>query len=111
MPLDARVYAADVIDAIALIERFTQNLDFETYISDVMRISAVERQLSIVGEAVTQLSKLETKIVISHAKQIIGFRNILIHNYARVSQAVIWTIVVDALPTLKIECLKILEPH
>ncbi len=109
MPLEARVYAADIVQAIALIEQFTQGLDFETYMSDVMRISAVERQLSIIGEAVTQLVKLESGFPLSSAKQIIGFRNILIHNYARVSQAVIWTIVVDELPVLKEECNVILK--
>ena len=29
-----------------------------------------------------------------------GFRNVLIHRYARVSQAVVWTIVVEDLPVL-----------
>ncbi len=109
MPLEPRVYAADIVQAIALIEQFTQGLDFEIYLSDVMRISAVERQLSIIGEAVTQLVKLESGFSVSSARQIIGFRNILIHNYARVSQAVIWTIVIDELPVLKKECNVILK--
>jgi uncharacterized protein with HEPN domain len=110
MALDAKVYALDVVRAIDLIAEFTKGLSFETYTNDVLRVSAVERQLSVIGEAVTQFSKLEgTNIELSHARQIIGFRNILIHNYARVSQAVVWTIVQDHLPTLKLECQTFLE--
>ena len=65
-----------------------------------MMNSAVERQLSIIGEAIVQLLKLEPNVPIMAARQITGFRNILIHNYARVSPAVVWTIVQDDLNTL-----------
>ena len=109
MPLEVKVFAADILRAIALIEDFTQAIDFETYSLDLMRISAVERQLSIIGEAVTQMVKLNSGFAIRNAKQIIGFRNILIHNYTRVSQAVIWTIVIDELPILKVDCIAILK--
>jgi uncharacterized protein with HEPN domain len=69
---------------------------------------AVERGLSIIGEAVTQLVKIEPSARITSAKQIIGFRNVLIHNYARVSQAVVWKILQEDLPLLKIEIGKLL---
>jgi uncharacterized protein with HEPN domain len=87
-----------------LIELFVGTKTFHEYKGDVLLVSAVERQLSIVGEAVTQLKKLLPEGSVSNATQIIGFRNILIHNYARVSQAVLWTIVHDHLPVLKLEC-------
>ncbi len=109
MSLEAQIYAADILKAIGLIERFTKNFEYEAYCLDVLRISAVERQLGIIGEAVTQMVKLNSSFSVRNAKQIIGFRNILIHNYARVSQAVIWTIVIDELPVLKIECEAIVE--
>ena len=109
MALDARVYALDIVRAVALLEQFVGQLSFEEYTADVLRVSAVERQLGIIGEAVTQLAKLEGNVQLSSARQIIGFRNILIHNYARVSQAVVWTILHDHLPTLKLECQTVLE--
>lgn len=103
MPLDAQTYLFDIVQAVEAIEEFTQNQTFETYSQSRLLVSAVERQLSIVGEAMTQLLKHEPNAPISSAKQIIGFRNILIHNYARVSQAVIWKIVQEDLPVLKAE--------
>ena len=109
MALSAAVYAADVLTAVDLIERFVGAKTFDEYEANVLLVSAVERQLSIVGEAVTQLKKLLPEGFVSNATQIIGFRNILIHNYARGSQAVLWTIVNDHLPVLKLECPALLE--
>jgi uncharacterized protein with HEPN domain len=109
MPLDAKTYLFDIVNAIAAIEQFVGVRDFDAYSSDALLVSAVERQLMIVGEAVTQLRKVDPAATISSAAQIIGFRNILVHNYARVSQALIWTILQDHLPTLKRECQTMLE--
>jgi uncharacterized protein with HEPN domain len=53
--------------------------------------------------------KLEPNAPITSARQITGFRNILIHNYARVSPAVVWTIVQDDLETLYNEVTALLE--
>ena len=100
MPVDARTYLFDIQKSIELIREFTQDQTFEMYQKNVMMNSAVERQLSIVGEAIVQLLKLEPNMSITAARQITGFRNILIHNYARVSPAVVWTIVQDDLETL-----------
>jgi uncharacterized protein with HEPN domain len=43
---------SDILNAIALIEEFTVDINsFDQYTSDFKTKSAVERQLSIVGEA------------------------------------------------------------
>lgn len=109
MPLDPRTYLFDIIAASEAIETFTAGETFESYAANYLLISAVERQCSIVGEAVTQLFKLEPDAPISAAKQIIGFRNILIHNYARVSQAVVWKTIKEDLPRLKAEAQSMLQ--
>ena len=100
MPVNAQTYLFDIQKSIELIREFTQDQTFEMFQENAMMNSAVERQLSIVGEAIVQLLKLEPNISITAARQIAGFRNILIHNYARVSPAVVWTIVQDDLETL-----------
>ena len=70
---------------------------------------AVERGLSIIGEAVVQITKFHPAIQLTSSKQIIGFRNILIHNYARVSQAVVWKVLKEDLPILKEEVETLLQ--
>ncbi|MGL4611926.1 MAG: HepT-like ribonuclease domain-containing protein [Trueperaceae bacterium] len=102
MPLEAKVYLYDIQQAIERVEKIVQDKKFESYVSDETLVWAVERGLSIIGEAVTQLIKVNPSAEIASAKQIIGFRNVLIHNYARVSQAVVWKIIQEDLPILSI---------
>jgi uncharacterized protein with HEPN domain len=101
MPLEARVYIYDIQQAIKRIEKITEDKTFEANASDETLVWAVERGLSIIGEAVTQLMRVSPEAMITSAKQIIGFRNILIHNYARVSQAVVWKIVQEDASVVK----------
>jgi uncharacterized protein with HEPN domain len=66
--------------AIDLIEKFTVDItNFKTYQNDLKTQRAVERQLAIIGEALNKLKKIEPDLEIENAKQIIGFRNRLIH--------------------------------
>lgn len=109
MPPDARTYLYDIVSACERVARFVAGRTFEAYTADEVLVSAVERQCSVIGEAVTQLLKLEPDATISNTRQIIGFRNILIHNYARVSQAVVWTTVKEHLPLLEQESREMLE--
>jgi uncharacterized protein with HEPN domain len=80
MPLDAGTYLFDILSAVEAIEEFTAGQSFETYMQNRVLVSAVEWQLSIAGEVTTQLAKLVPNLPIKSAKQIIGFRNVLIHN-------------------------------
>lgn len=54
----------------------------------------------IIGEALSQLSKLDAALVarIPDAPQIISFRNQLIHGYATISNKLVWSVVLDDLP-------------
>ena len=90
--------------AIELIEEFTFDInDFNLYDKDRKTQSAVERQLAIIGEALNQLRKLEPNIVIENDKQIIGFRNRLVHAYDSIDNSIIWAIINRHLKNLKIE--------
>jgi uncharacterized protein with HEPN domain len=75
-----------------LIAQFTAGRDFDAYLADIMLRSAVERQFEIIGEALTQLAKLDpaTAAQISEYRGIIGFRNILVHGYANVNHRLVW---------------------
>lgn len=50
-----RKYLSDILQSIELIESFTMDIkDFNIYLTDLKTQSAVERQLGILGEAVTK---------------------------------------------------------
>ncbi len=52
-------YLSDIHLAIELIEEFTSSIDnYNEYCSDIKTQSAVERQLSIIREAVNKYEKL-----------------------------------------------------
>jgi uncharacterized protein with HEPN domain len=100
----SKKYLSDILMAIDLIEKFTvDTTDFNIYQNDLKTQSAVERQLAIIGEALNQLNKIEPDIVIKNAKQIIGFRNRLIHAYDSIDNSIVWAIVNRHLKKLKKE--------
>lgn len=100
----SKKYLSDILMAIELIEEFTDGInDFNLYEKDRKTQSAVERQLAIIGEALNQLRKAEPTIAIENDKQIIGFRNRLIHAYDSLDNSIIWSILNRHLKGLKIE--------
>ena len=101
-------YLSDVLMAIKLIEDFTKEIeDYNSYDQDLKTQSAVERQLAIIGEALNQLRKIEPAIEIENDKQIIAFRNRLVHAYDSIDNSIVWVILNRHLSLLKAEIIKI----
>jgi uncharacterized protein with HEPN domain len=95
--------------AIELIEEFIIDAkDFTLYDQDRKTQSAVERQLAIIGEALNQFQKLEPEVKIENDKQIISFRNRLVHAYDSLDNSMIWVIISKHLTPLKIEIQKLM---
>ena len=65
--------------------------------------SAVERQLVIIGEALNKFKQVETEIEIQNDKQIVGFRNRLVHAYDSIDNSIVWVILSKYLKPLKSE--------
>jgi uncharacterized protein with HEPN domain len=100
----SKKYLSDVLMAIHLIRDFTIDIvDFNIYEKDRKTQSAVERQLVIIGEALNKLRQTETEIVIENDKQIIGFRNRLVHAYDSIDNSIVWAIINRHLENLKNE--------
>ncbi len=70
---------------------------------DIVLRSAVERQFEIVGEALRQLEVVSAALAanIPELRQIVAFRNILIHGYALIDRARVWRVVEKDLPRLR----------
>ena len=98
MTEEAKKYLFDILLAIESIEQFlVGSEEFEEYQNDLKTKSAVERQLSIIGEAVNKFRKVSTK-QLSHSEQIVAVRNRLIHAYDAIDDTIIWVIVRKYLP-------------
>jgi len=103
MLLEAKKYLYDIQQAASRIAEFTSGKRLDGYRGDAMLRSAVERQFEVIGEALTQLAKLDEALVahISEYRRIIAFRNILIHGYAEVDDRLVWDIIETKLPILR----------
>ncbi len=96
-------YLYDIFNAIELIDEFMKEINsFNGYEKDQKTQSAVERQLGIIGEAVNQYNKLSINLL-SYSKEIIGFRNRIIHAYDSIDNSIVWVIIKKYLPELRTE--------
>jgi uncharacterized protein with HEPN domain len=87
-----------------------ENRDFFEFQKDLKTKKAVERNIEIIGEAVNRITNFKkAEIEIQNARQIIGTRNRIAHEYDSISDEVIWTIIVRELPKLKEEITKLRE--
>jgi len=104
-------YLSDILMAIELIEEFTAGIkDFNVYDSDKKTQSAVERQLAIIGEALNHFRRVEPEIQIENDKQIVAFRNRLVHAYDNLDNSIIWAIFLNRhISPLKIEVAELLK--
>ena len=104
MPRDSRSYLWDVRQAADAILGFIAGLDVQTYAETEIVHSAVERKFEIIGEAPSQLAKLDPALAgrIPDIRDIIAFRNVLIHGYAAIEHARVWRIAEAFLPRLRV---------
>jgi uncharacterized protein with HEPN domain len=83
----------DIQEAIQNILDYTQDLSFEDFLDDSKTKDAVVRNFEIIGEASNKLPK----DFIAKNKTIdwigmIGFRNILVHDYFGIDYEILWKI-------------------
>jgi len=102
MQLETKKLLEDIRQACKCILEFTEDKTLSGYSNDILLHSGVERQFEIVGEALSRLVKIQPDIAgqISHYKHIISFRNILIHGYDIVEDAIVWDVITKELPLL-----------
>ena len=105
MPPDAKKFLFDIQRAYARLAKFTTGRTANDYDADDMLRAAVERQFEIIGEALTRLLKVHPEVAqrITEYRRIISFRNVLIHGYDAITNAVVWEILQQKLPILRAE--------
>ena len=100
---DPRVLLADADRAGADIDRFIEGMDRETYVGDARTQAAVERKFEIIGEALNRLLQNHREIAdqIPPLREVVSFRNLLIHGYAVVIPDRVWDYAENDLPELR----------
>ena len=102
MPSDPRQFLYDIASATEALREFTRDRSFQDYEHDLMLRSACERQLEIVGEAMTRLRDQHPDVFerVRDGRAIIALRNRLIHGYDSVDDEIVWDVITRKLADL-----------
>lgn len=101
----SRKLLEDMRSAASEIVGLAEGRTLHQYNASIQLRWCIERGFEIVGEALSQLMKLEPETalrIIDHRK-IISFGNVLIHGYSKVNSELTWDIVQRSLPILRRE--------
>jgi uncharacterized protein with HEPN domain len=102
MQREVNVLLRDIAEAAEAILAFTRGRTQSELHRDDMLSSAVERKFVIIGEALRGAIQADGNVErsITQARQIIAFRNLLVHNYAAIDSERVWEFIQTKLPLL-----------
>ena len=106
MQREPRAYLADILESCEAISTALSGMQIDDYLSNRLVRSSVEREFTIIGEAVLALSHKAPDIFesITNARRIVDFRNRLTHEYPSVDDELVWALAKIDLQVLKREC-------
>ena len=111
MPRSPAAFPSDIPEACDAIEAVLDGVDLDAYRSRRAIRSSVEREFILIGEAVASLRRLVPEVVaqISDARVIVGFRNVLTHEYAAVDDESVYGVATEDVGKLRRECADLLS--
>jgi uncharacterized protein with HEPN domain len=111
MPPEVQKLLADMLDAVNAISEFASGRSLSDFAQNKLLRSAIYYQFVVIGEALSQLRTMDeaTAEQISEYWRIIGFRNQIIHGYAKIDDEITWRIVQDKVPVLHTELRQLLR--
>ena len=94
-------YLLDMHQAAQDIVHFARGCSFETYCGEPMRRAAIERMVTIIGEAATKVSiETQQKHPDIEWRRIASLRHRLVHDYPNIVHERMWRVVTIHIPEL-----------
>jgi uncharacterized protein with HEPN domain len=111
MDIEIKTWLYDIKIAIQEIESFLSDKQKETILqlTDIKTRRAIERDIEIIGEAMSRILQKDASINISNSRKIVVTRKRIIHGYESVSDEILSSIIIQHLPVLKLEVEKFLN--
>ena len=100
--LGDKIRPMHVLDAIIEIESYINGVNFDEFMNNSMMRFACIKNMEIIGEACNHISEeTKSKFTTIEWGQIIGMRNVFVHEYFGIDSSLVWQIIRDDLPDLK----------
>lgn len=105
-----RDYLRDILEAAEQAQQFVSGMNFAAFRADTKTQFAVIRALEIIGEAARQIpGTVQRRYPQVPWPDMLGMRNVLIHEYFGVDTLVLWRTVQEDIPALITEMREILD--
>ena len=105
-----RIRLQHILDSICEIESYLIDVDFSTFIDNSMMRFACIKQMEIIGEASNHISdEVKSHFTTIEWAQIVGMRNVFVHEYFGIDSNIVWEIIKGDLPELQEKVLEILD--
>jgi uncharacterized protein with HEPN domain len=108
--LGDKIRLKHILDAIEEIETYLLGVEFTVFINNSMMRFACIKQMEIIGEAGNHIStELKSKFTTIEWAQIVGMRNVFVHEYFGIDSNLVWEIIKKDIPELKRKIKIVLE--
>lgn len=104
-----QLYLTDIVQAADAVGRFASGITYDDFVRDELRQSAILQKLTVIGEAAAHLSSdFQSSHPAIEWADIIGFRNIAVHEYFAVNWSIVWVTAIEDVPFLRDRVARIL---
>jgi uncharacterized protein with HEPN domain len=101
MPREPKVFLEYILMAIDKIQKYTKNMDYESFLDNELVCDAVIKNILMIGEAAKNIpQEIRQKNSQIEWSKIAGVRDMMIHGYFSVNYRIVWDVVINKIPVL-----------